>query len=1121
MLGLLRTFGRLSLLAAALSVAAPVRALPPGFTEENVGGTWNEVAGLTFDARGRMYVWERAGRVWIVEDGVKRATPLIDLHDEVGGWDDLGLLGFALHPNFSQNGYIYLLYVVDRYNLLHAGSPSYDPNANQYHDATIGRLVRYTANAADGFNSVDPASRLVLVGATKTDGCPILFTSHGTGSLVFADDGTLFAACGDGASFDSVDAGSASETYYQQALSDGIISPKENVGAFRAQLVDSLSGKIWRIDPMTGAGVPSNPFYNAANPYSKASRVWALGVRNPYRMTLRPETGSHDPADGDPGTLYVGDVGWDTWEDLHVVKQGGQNLGWPLFEGMQPTIGYPDVSTQNLDAPNPLYNGTTCTQPYFYFQNLIAQQTQPPNPNLPNPCGGTITTAQTFVHSAPEVDWHHGAAGPARSKVFTGGVLTPVTIGAPGSPVVGSSFGGNASTGGVWYTGTDFPAQYQNTYFHADYGAGWIRNFSFDANDQPTRVDLFQDSADGVVFVTTHPTEGGLYYVSWTSAVRRVRWVGIGNQPPKAVASADVLFGATPLTVHFTGGASSDPEGFPLKYLWRFGDGTTSNYVNPVHTFTAAPGVPTAFDASLTVTDATLQTSVASLRIWVNDTPPSVQITSPVDGTRYPLSGTTVYPLQANISDAEQGSGQLTCAWETLLHHNNHVHTEPVDTNCSSSTTISPVGCDGNVYYYIVSLTVTDPLGLSTTASVNLLPDCPIAYNYPPQAVIGASPRSGAPPLTVTFSSAGSSDPESVALTYAWTFGDGGTSTLANPTHTYSAAGTYIARLTVSDGVNATTSSDVTIAVGSQATGLVAQYRFEEASGTSALDGSANGNTGSLGAATRTSAGKYGSALSFNGTTAMVSVNDSPSLELTSAMTLEAWVNPTSLGSWRDVVYKGTNDNYYLEGSSDPSAFPATGGTYCSSSLKGTATLPLNAWSHLAATYDGATVRLYVNGTQVASRAQTGSIETSTGPLTLGGDPLYGQYWTGKMDEVRVYNRALGAGEIQADMMAPAVCGIAGGSLRFAEDKQTISWSDSVVSGPFDVVKGDLGLVRSSGGSFTGAACFENNVMVGMTTDPAVPAPGGATYYMMRCDGGTWGDGTQIGNRDATLPSCP
>ena len=80
---------------------------------------------------------------------------------------------------------------------------------------------------------------------------------------------------------------------------------------------------------------------------------------------------------------------------------------------------------------------------------------------------------------------------------------------------------------------------------------------------------------------------------------------------------------------------------------------------------------------------------------------------------------------------------------------------------------------------------------------------------------------------------------------------------------------------------------------------------------------------------------------------------------------------------------------------------------------------PLNTWSHLASTYDGTTLRLYVNGVQVASRAQTGAIATSSGTLTIGGDALYGQHFSGRIDEVRIYNSALSASEIQTDMNTP------------------------------------------------------------------------------------------------------
>ena len=137
-------------------------------------------------------------------------------------------------------------------------------------------------------------------------------------------------------------------------------------------------------------------------------------------------------------------------------------------------------------------------------------------------------------------------------------------------------------------------------------------------------------------------------------------------------------------------------------------------------------------------------------------------------------------------------------------------------------------------------------------------------------------------------------------------------------------------------------------------------------------------------------------------------------------MTLEAWVNPSIVnGAWRDVIYKG-NDNYYLEATSNnatkPDAGLIAGGSYANA--YGTTALTANTWTYLTETYDGATLRLYVNGTQVATTA-TGTIASSTNPLQIGGDSLYGQYFAGVIDDIRIYNTALTATPIQTDMTTP------------------------------------------------------------------------------------------------------
>jgi hypothetical protein len=86
---------------------------------------------------------------------------------------------------------------------------------------------------------------------------------------------------------------------------------------------------------------------------------------------------------------------------------------------------------------------------------------------------------------------------------------------------------------------------------------------------------------------------------------------------------------------------------------------------------------------------------------------------------------------------------------------------------------------------------------------------------------------------------------------------------------------------------------------------------------------------------------------------------------------------------------------------------------------RATSQLAANTWSHLAATYDGTTLRLYVNGVQVATRAVVAPLLTSTGALRLGGNSIRGEYFQGRLDEVRLYNRALTSTEIQTDMATP------------------------------------------------------------------------------------------------------
>lgn len=363
--------GGASFLGAPTGSAAP----PEGFTRESVPGDWEEIVGIVPVGDGRFVAWERAGLVWMLgPDLAMSMEPMIDLREEVGAWRDHGLLGLALDPAFLDNGRLYLMYVVDRHHLMNFGTPQYDPNADEYFAATIGRITRYEATEASERSTIDPKTRRVLVGGSITDGLPILHQSHAVGSLAFGTDGTLIASMGDSASYGGVDTGGQVDGgWIDQALADGIITPDQDLGAFRAQYVDTLCGKLLRLDPESGFGVPSNPWFDPKSPRSPRSRVWSLGLRNPFRISMIPGTGSTDPADGDPGSIAYGDVGAGSYEEIGVIDGPALNNGWPLYQGHDIDAGYWMTGRMHPTAVNPL-SGDDCPAG-FRFRDLLLHDT--------------------------------------------------------------------------------------------------------------------------------------------------------------------------------------------------------------------------------------------------------------------------------------------------------------------------------------------------------------------------------------------------------------------------------------------------------------------------------------------------------------------------------------------------------------------------------------------------------------------------------------------------------------------------------------------------------------------------------------------------------------------------
>lgn len=311
----------------------------------------------------RMYIAEQRGVIRVVENGNLISTPFLDFRDRVNGTRDRGLLDIAVHPDFENNPYIYLIYTYD------------PPEVNSHATGTLqgpdgkgnraGRMTRVTADAATGYRTLVPNSEVVLIGKNSTwdnfngfvnstvdfneppagilsDGTNLndfIATdseSHTVGSVEFGPDGALYVSIGDGTSYNRVD-------------------PR----TVRVQDIDNLSGKILRVDPITGQGLEGNPFYNGDTDANR-SKVYHYGLRNPFRITAQPDTGN----------IFVGDVGWTQWEEVNAGAPGS-NFGWPYYEGANGTNsrtgGY-----QDLPEAQDFYNSGQVATPSTYALNHAA-----------------------------------------------------------------------------------------------------------------------------------------------------------------------------------------------------------------------------------------------------------------------------------------------------------------------------------------------------------------------------------------------------------------------------------------------------------------------------------------------------------------------------------------------------------------------------------------------------------------------------------------------------------------------------------------------------------------------------------------------------------------------------
>ncbi|MCA9971827.1 MAG: PQQ-dependent sugar dehydrogenase [Anaerolineales bacterium] len=313
------------------------------------------------DDSGRLFVVDQIGQIRIISaDGELLAEPFLDIQDRMvaldNQYDERGLLGMAFHPNYAENGRFFLYYSAP----LRADAP-----AGWNHTS---HLSAFTVTA-DNPDTADPASESVLLQVDQPQG------NHNAGSIAFGPDGYLYVPLGDGGAANDVAEGHVEDWY------------AENAGGNGQDLAQNLLGSILRIDVDAegtnglGYGIPEdNPFVGVAG----AEEVWALGFRNPYRMSFDQ---------GGDNALYVGDAGQDLWEEVSLVEAGG-NYGWNVKEG-----------THCFDAANPSTSLDECPEVDADGRALIDPIIEYQNANAPGGLGLVVIGGNVYRGSAlPEWD---------------------------------------------------------------------------------------------------------------------------------------------------------------------------------------------------------------------------------------------------------------------------------------------------------------------------------------------------------------------------------------------------------------------------------------------------------------------------------------------------------------------------------------------------------------------------------------------------------------------------------------------------------------------------------------------------------------------------------------------
>ncbi|BAL87960.1 hypothetical protein AMIS_27400 [Actinoplanes missouriensis 431] len=709
--------------------AATAVALPAGFQEQVVFSGLSSPVDLEFAQDGRILVAEKGGRIKVFDDLADTSpTVFADLSANVHNQWDRGLLGMALAPGFPADPYVYVLYTYDAPP--GQSAPVWNDvcaNANDGRCVVTGRLSRLRA---DG-NTMTGAEQVLL-----HDWCQ-QFPSHSIGDIAFGADGMLYVAAGDGASFNAVDYGQ----FPSGAPTNPCADPAGEGGAMRAQDIRTpadetqLDGTLLRLDPATGAAAPGNPNIGAADPDTR--RIVATGLRNPYRITMRPGTNE----------TWISDTGWTTWEEVNRVTDptaGVTNFGWPCWEGNARQPGYDNA---NLGVCEALY------------------------------------TAPAGTHTAPFVAWNHSSklvaneACPTGSSSSTGVAFYPAAGGPYPAAYHGAVFFADYSRGCVWASLPSTPGGLPN----------------------PANLQTFVSAAAKPVDLEVGPG-GELYYADLGGTIRRVRYFP-GNQPPSAVIDATPTQGPAPLTVTFNGTGSTDPDPADegrLRYAWDFtGDGVTDS-TSATATFTYATAGT--YTARLTVTDTLGATHTSTIAVTPGNEAPTATIDTPAVGTTWKVGDTIGFTGHAtDPQQGTLPASRLD--WNLVMHHCSapdtcHEHAIRSWTGVASGSFEAP---DHEYPSYLeLTLKATDQEGLTHTVTRRLDPKTvDLTFTTVPAGLpLTVGPASGVTPFTRTViqgstNSVSAPSPQGSSTFASWSDGGSQSHVITAPTTATTYTATY------------------------------------------------------------------------------------------------------------------------------------------------------------------------------------------------------------------------------------------------------------------------------------------------------------------------------------------